>query len=83
MCYSMCKQLREVGKFLQKCEPDEQKRRNSLGQSYPWVSALMRTDFVPFLKLGNTGCALEFAGKLLGISPSKVAKVVHSRQSRS
>jgi hypothetical protein len=83
MSYCISKQMREIQKFLLKSEPDEKKRRAILDESYLWLYPVTGMDYVQFLEFGNTQSALELAGKLLGISASKVAKVVHSRQSRS
>jgi hypothetical protein len=77
MCYSVCKQMREVDRFLRKIEKDESKRRPQLNQLYPWVSAKLHVDALNFLKDGNTLCALELTGSLLELSVSKVQKLIY------
>jgi hypothetical protein len=78
MCYSICKQMREVDRFLENIEKDASKRRPQLTQLYPWVSAKLHKDALNFLKDGNTSCALDLTGSLLELSPSKVQKVVYA-----
>jgi hypothetical protein len=82
MAFAISKQLREVETFLQKAQPDQHERRAEIEQLYPWIIRLLKTDHVRFLELGTTQSALVLAAKLLEISPSKVAKVVHTSRSR-
>lgn len=78
MAYAISKQLREVDRFLRKHAPNEQQRRTQLDQSYPWVSRVIGTNCSEFLKYGNTQNALQLAGKLLGVSASKVQKTIYA-----
>ncbi len=83
MSYAVCKQAQQVLDFLQNAELDEQKCRAKMGQWFPWFSSLMQTDYLRFLQTGTTQSALALAAKLLAISPSKIAKIVHSSRSLS
>jgi hypothetical protein len=78
MSFAVSKQMREVQDFLQTSEPDKQKRDTKIEQSYPWVSGLLRSSCGEFLGYGNTQNALQLAGKFLGLSASKIQKVVYT-----
>ena len=78
MSFAVSKQMREVQDFPQTSEPDKQKRDTKIEQSYPWVSGLLRSSCGEFLGYGNTQNALQLAGKFLGLSASKIQKVVYT-----
>jgi hypothetical protein len=78
MAYAISKQIRQVREFIQKYEPDERQSLTKMNHSYPWVSKIIGTNCSEFLKHGNTQNALQLAGKLLGLSASKIQKVVYT-----